>query len=124
MVVSPLAQLVTIAALAYASGLLLGLAVYRGEIGPRRGRAPMARAEPATTSTAPSPAPRGRRRGLLRKLRKLRRQMPELSVNLQRYVTGLAVLAVLIALALFGVQTVLGADSQPVAPHGSGIVRP
>jgi hypothetical protein len=55
--VSPLWRLLIVAALAYSSGLLVGLSYLRGEIGPRR---PAVREPPATETqaTRTSAAPR------------------------------------------------------------------
>ena len=74
---SPLWRLLIIAALAYTSGLLVGLSFLRGEIGPRRGVAP-ASAQPST------PSRRGRSRNRFRRwaqeLDNSRRRVLEIAV--------------------------------------------
>jgi len=59
--VSPLWRLVIVAGLGLLSGLLAGVALYRGEIGPRT--SPLARRVAATAARQSSPSRGSRRRG-------------------------------------------------------------
>jgi hypothetical protein len=133
---SPLAQGLTIAVLAYASGLLLGLSIYRGEIGPRRPPAHRrARTRVATDFSTPRPErlpfpdsaphhePSLRRESSSRPerrpstpMRKLRRTLQDISDNARRYAFAIVLLTVLILFALGGVTLVLAAYSKPLDP--------
>jgi hypothetical protein len=98
---SPLAQLLIVAALAYGAGLLLGLSFYRGEIGPGRRAVSM----PATGVAGSSPQPGRRRKSRTRTFQE------RLGERTRQAVVLLFMLAFITVLGL-GFYSVMGAGAD------------
>jgi hypothetical protein len=105
---SPLAQLLIVAALAYGAGLLLGLSFYRGEIGPGRRAVAL-----PTASAAGNSAQSGRRRRSSR----TRSFQERLGERTRQAVVLLFMLAFITVLGL-GFYSVMGAGADALSHPG------
>lgn len=104
-----------VSALAYASGLFLGIAIYRGEIGPRRRPRPGLAASvsrPSRNAEAP-PAPRERRR-----TSSPRRNLERLWYRLEHRARGLIsivlMVGALLAVAIAVYTVLISLPAQPL----------
>lgn len=106
MVISPLVQLLIVAALAYGAGLLLGLAFYRGEIGPGR---PIVVAESGQGFGDRRSS--GYRSGGRRRNRRFSQFMDDLGERVRQLVGLLVVLSVITVLGL-GVYAMMRVSAE------------
>jgi hypothetical protein len=107
MVISPLVQLLIVAALAYGAGLLLGLAFYRGEIGPSR---PVVVGESGHGYRG-GRSTSGHRGGGRRRNRQFSQFMDDLGERL-RQVIGLVVVLSVITILGLGVYAMMKVSAQ------------
>jgi hypothetical protein len=118
---SVLAQSLIVSTLAYLSGLFLGIALYRGEIGPRRPRAPRRQAtaprpQPEPAPAADAPLPRGyhtQRRPPQKGWRGLMRSWRRVEDRARGVISAVLLVAALLAVAMT-VYVILISVSPPM----------
>lgn len=115
MVVSPLYQAMVVSVLAYASGLFLGIAFYRGEIGPRRRGAgaitPVKTPEQRADAGA---APHGERRRSGRSRRSLERMWYRLEHRARGIISVVLMVGALLAVAIAVYTVLISLPAKPI----------
>lgn len=116
MVISPLYQAMVVSALAYASGLALGIAIYRGEIGPRRraGSNVITPVKSPDRGSATSSAPSVERRRSGRSRRSIERLWYRLEHRARGIISVIIMVGALLAVAIAVYTVLISLPAKPV----------